>query len=225
MVGLDIPDLFCNFSLSIQTYEIEEQTDTKRHIGTDQDGQQRGLRLGLPPLNIFINRELKRHRLYTKENQEDVFQDTLEEFIRKPIIPNDAEPIAYLIGFAKIVIKRIQRFNGLEKDKLPEYAKKMKAQRNEEQILDTQEYEICIESIKLLIEQLPPANERVMVEKVLHSKQLSYIFKQFNYKSMKVLYAILSQSRKKLLELIDNSPNHSILKEFINNTNKKNGKR
>lgn len=53
MVGLDIPDLFCSFSLSIQTYEIEEQTDTKRHIGTDQGGQQRGLRLGLPPPSIY----------------------------------------------------------------------------------------------------------------------------------------------------------------------------
>ncbi|MEA1877562.1 MAG: hypothetical protein U9N86_11925, partial [Bacteroidota bacterium] len=144
--------------MSIQTYETEEQTNTKRHIGTDQDGQQRGLRLGLPPLNIFINRELKKHRLYTKENQEDVFQDTLAEFLRKPDIPPDTEPVAYLMGFANNVIKRIQRFNGQERVKLPGYTKKMNTQKYEEQIPDTQEYDICKKSLKLLIKQLPPAN-------------------------------------------------------------------
>ncbi len=167
---------------------------------------------------------MKKRRLYTKENQEDVFQDTLNEFFRKSGIPPNVEPLAYLIGFAKIVIKRIQRFNGQEKHKLMRYAEKIKSDKNEEQILDIQDYNICKKSLKILIKQLPPANRRVMEEVIFYDKQLSDVCKQFNYKSMNVLYSVLSQSRKKLLELIDSSSNHSILKKFINNSRKKNEK-
>jgi len=64
-----------------------------------------------------------------------------------------------------------------------------------------------------------------MEEVLFHNKRFSDICKQFNYKSMDVFYSVLSQSRKKLLEIIDNSPNHSVLKKLINNTSRKNGKR
>ena len=198
------------------------QKSTLEQIRT---GSKEALDLVSPPLNIFISRELKKNRLYTKENQKDVFQDTLDEFLLKPDIPPDAEPVAYLIGFAKNVIKRIQRFNGHTKVKLLEYAKKTNAQKREEQIPDTQRYDTCKRSLEYLIKQLPPANRRIMEEVIFHDKQFSDICKQFNYKSMDVFYSVLSQSRKKLLEIIDNSPNHSVLKKFINNTSRKNGKR
>lgn len=129
------------------------------------------------------------------------------------------------MGFANNVIKRIQRFNGQNKDKLLEYTKKMNAQKREDQMPDTLDIDTCKESLKILLEKLPPAKRRVMEVVIFRNKTKTDICKQFNYKSMNVLYSVLSQSRKKLLELIDNSPNHSILKKFINNTSKKDGKR
>jgi|GEM_PF-4877407 hypothetical protein len=39
MLGLDIHNLFTSFGRSIETNEIKEQTETKKHLGADQGGQ------------------------------------------------------------------------------------------------------------------------------------------------------------------------------------------
>ena len=166
-----------------------------------------------------------RQRLFTKENQEDVFQDTLDEFLRKPGLLPIAEPVAYLIGFAKNVIKRLVRYKVIGRGNLLNYARKMKAQENDEQISKTSDYDTCKESLKQLIKQLPPKQRDVMEQVLFHDKKLKDICEQFNYKSMNVFYSVISQNRSKLLEIIDNSPNHTTLKEFLRNNWKKNGKR
>ena len=101
----------------------------------------------------------------------------------------------------------------------------MNAQNREDQMPDTLDIDTCKESLKILLEKLPPAKRRVMEVVIFRNKTKTDICKQFKYKSLNVLSSVLSQSRNKLLEIIDNSPNHSVLKKFINNTSRKNGKR
>ncbi len=154
----------------------------------------------------------------------EIFQETMTDFYMKPEMPENVDPLPYLTGFAKVVISRMLEAN-------EKRAKSDLQLRNQDENIfeprytDTKELAIIAKSLKELINKLPPSFRRILEEVTYTDKNREDICKELNLKSMNVFNSILSQSRRRLLEVIDKSSNYSILKENIERLIKRNGKR
>ena len=169
-----------------------------------------------PPLKRFITSNLKHFRLYTKENLEDVYQDTLEELIRKTNHPDIIEnPIPYVCSFAGNIIKRLLRQANYRNISVQRLRSLNPAGIDENELLSKEEFSECCKSVKDLIKQLPPSSRELLLKYIFEEKTHKELRMELGYKNNEVLYTKLSKAKAELRKKIEASPNHKTLKEII----------
>ncbi len=199
----------------------------KNSLELIRSGNKEALDLVTPPLNILITNELKKRGIYASELRDNIISDTFYDLIRKKgSLPNITDPLPYLKGMAKKIILRY-----LDKKKIEyqptgsflDYPDNNTINDND----DNEEIKICLESFKILLKMLPKSYASLMEDFWLKGKSRSEICRERKYKSTKVFSSMKSQALKKLREVIDQSENHSVLKNWLKRQkkNKDNDKR
>ena len=131
---------------------------------------------------------------------------------KKSPIPDVEDPVNYLFGMAIIIIKRhleSKRTVYYPGDVIDNYPDNHNTSTNED------EFHICLESIEVLMKQLPGAYAEIIDDFWLKGKSLSDICRERNYKSLKTLSSMKSQALRALLKLIEECDNHHELKFWL----------
>lgn len=139
---------------------------------------------------------------------------------KKGPLPNLDDPIPYLIGMAKNIIKRYVDKGRIDYRAPESFQEYPDLSANEK--FEINDYEKCIESIKLLIKLLPKAQAKIVEDHWLKSKSLSEICKDRNYNSTPTLSSMKSQALKGLRKIIRESDNHHELKFWLKRMEKNN---
>lgn len=187
-----------------------------------RSGDKKALDLVTPPLIKFITSRLKHAGCFSMELRDTIFDDTIYDLIRKKgTVPELIDPIPYLIGMAKIIIKR---YIDKDKDELwliesfqENYNPNIKSEEEQE------DYTKSMESIKTLSIQLPKAYREIIENYWLKGKSADEICKERNYDSLKNFSSMKSRALNGLRKKIIESDNHHELKFWLRR-NKKNDK-
>ncbi len=161
------------------------------------------------------------------ELRDTIFDDTICDLIRKKgTLPELNDPLPYLIGMAKNIIKRY-----IDKDKdeywlIESFQEYPDLNTNSEE--EQEGLKKCMESIKTLSKQLPKAQREIIEDYWLKGKTPSEICKERNYNSDETFSSVKSQALNALRKIIWECDNHHELKYWLrrmeknnNNDNKK----
>jgi len=131
------------------------------------------------------------------------------------------DPVPYLIGMVKIIIKRYIDKGKIEYWPIESFQEYPDLDTNSEE--EQEGLKKCKESIKTLSKQLPKAQKEIFEDYWLNGKTPAEICKKRNYNSLKTFSSMRSQVIKGLLKLIEESDNHNELKYWLKRMhNKKN---
>ncbi len=129
------------------------------------------------------------------------------------------DPLPYLIGMAKNIIKRYVEKGRVDYRPPESFEEYPDLDTNPEE--EREGIKKCMESIKTLSKQLPKAQKEIFEDLYLNGKTPAEICKKRNYKSLKTFSSMRSQTIRGLLKLIEESDNHNELKYWPRRRQKK----
>ncbi len=130
------------------------------------------------------------------------------------------DPIPYLIGMAKNIIKRYVDKGRIDYRPPESFQEYPDLSTNSEEELEG--LKKCMESIKTLSKQLPKAQKEIFEDFWLKGKTPAEICKKRNYNSIKTFSSMRSQVSKGLLKLIEENDSHNELNYWLRRMQNKN---
>lgn len=216
VLGIGFKFTLASFVLTRNLMYTEGYQIRGNFIDKIRQGDTKVVSLISPSLKGFITNNLKYFRLYTKENLEDIYQDTMEELIRKTNHPDIIEkPIPYVCSFAGNIIKRLLREANYRNISVQKLRSLNPAGIDEKELLSKEEFSDCCKSVKNIIKQLLPSSRELLLKYFFEEKTHKELRMELGYKNNEVLYTKLSKAKAELRKKIEASPNHKTLKEFI----------